>query len=104
MLTATWWLALKDSAGSLEVVSVQQTASGLGPRRLRRSPIVKIDVARSAAKRVFESRIIVDGVLAKIASLNRLLDRTNHFGVVGLGALGKARHHAARQGQGRLGL
>ena len=63
MLTETWWKHHKDER--FDIVSVQQTASGT-----RRDPppteVAKIDVARSAAKRHFESKIISAGVLKRL--------------------------------------
>jgi hypothetical protein len=90
LITATWWRLTKESPVVPEIVSVQQTASGFGRHRRGRSPYVKIDVARSAAKRFVESKIIVQGILAKVSALDGLLERTHRFAVVGLGAVGGA--------------
>ena len=56
MLTETWWRHFHSS--DFEAVSVQQTASGVR-REPKPSKLVKIDVARSAAKRKFESRVYI---------------------------------------------
>lgn len=102
LLTETWW-RLSDPKnahtppayrldaevlGKLDVISVQQTASGI-----RRKPdpakLTKIDISRSAAKRLFESKIIATGVLTKVRAMD-LLENIPSAGVVGVGALGTA--------------
>lgn len=70
----------------LAVVSVQQTESGMYWRRLS-SPATRICVARSPAKVLFESKIIVQGVLNKILNLH-LLKAPQRLGVIGLGNIG----------------
>ncbi len=86
MLTETWWTHHKTE--NIDAVSVQQTASGI-----RRDPdpgkIVKIDVARSAAKKHFESKIVAAGVLKKVRELD-VLTKTSSVGVAGVGAVGGA--------------
>jgi hypothetical protein len=86
MLTETWWRSF--ATGNYDIVSVQQTASGT-----RRVPsageVAKIDVARSAAKRQFESRIIAAGVLKKVSDLE-VLKLSKRVGIVGVGAVGGA--------------
>lgn len=86
LLTAAWWR--KARALGLEVVSVQQTTSGFRRNRLQRSPFPKIDVARCAAKRIFEAQIIVDGVLAKVKSNLASLGESRSVAVIGVGAVG----------------
>jgi hypothetical protein len=86
MLTETWWKNFET--GEFEVVSVQQTASGTR-REPRPSEVAKIDVARSAAKRHFESKIISAGVLKKISDLD-VLKGSERVGIAGMGALGAA--------------
>ena len=102
LLTETWW-RLSDPKNAhappaqrldaevlskLDVISVQQTASGI-----RRKPdpakLTKIDISRSAAKRLFESKVIAKGVLKKVRALH-LLNNIRSVGIVGLGALGTA--------------
>jgi hypothetical protein len=86
MLTETWWNNFKSA--EIDVVSVQQTASGV-----RREPVpstlAKIDIARSAAKTKFEARIISEGVLRKVRDLD-IIKRITRVGVVGVGPLGCA--------------
>jgi hypothetical protein len=86
MLTETWWKLFRST--ELEVISVQQTASGVR-REPEPSKLAKIDVARSAAKRHFEAKIISEGVLKKIRDLDIIKDVTR-IGVAGVGALGSA--------------
>ncbi len=86
MLTETWWKTFET--GEFEVVSVQQTASGTR-REPRPSEVAKIDVARSAAKRHFESKIISAGILKKISDLD-VLKGSERVGIAGIGALGGA--------------
>lgn len=70
----------------IPVVSVQQTASGAW-RPSDEFPHLRIDVARSAAKRLFESHIIVDGVLNRVRKMN-VWAPMDRVGVVGVGAVG----------------
>ena len=86
LLTETWWRHY--ATAGVEVVSVQQTASGVTRKSLP-SEIGKIDVARSAAKRQFESSIIAAGVLKKVSDLD-VLKVSKRVGIVGVGALGGA--------------
>lgn len=71
------------------IVGVEQTTSGI--RRLSGQfhfPIV--DVARSVAKLAYESPLIAEAVLTKIAGLVREFSPRTTCGVVGLGPVGKA--------------
>jgi hypothetical protein len=86
MLTETWWRLFHSS--EFEAVSVQQTASGVR-REPKPSKLVKIDVARSAAKRRFEAKIISEGVLRKVRDLD-IMRGVDRVGVAGIGALGCA--------------
>ena len=86
MLTETWWAHYTDE--KIEAVSVQQTASGIR-RDPRPSEIAKIDVARSAAKKYFESKIIAAGVLKKVRELD-VFARASSIGIAGVGAVGGA--------------
>ena len=86
MLTETWWRLY--GAQSFEVVSVQQTASGMR-RKPEPSVLAKIDVARCAAKRHFESKIISEGVLKKVRALD-IIQGASKVGVAGVGAVGGA--------------
>ncbi len=84
MLTDNWSRLNKRTPP--DTISVQQTTSGLNPARLR-SAVHRISVATSAAKRIFEPKTIVDGVLRKVSDL-RLLDQDHRVAVIGLGAIG----------------
>jgi hypothetical protein len=86
MLTETWWRHFRSP--EIDVVSVQQTASGVR-REPDPSKLAKIDIARSAAKRKFEARIISEGVLRKVRDLD-IIKRITRVGVVGVGPLGCA--------------
>jgi hypothetical protein len=86
LLTEHWYRKFRDQ--EIEVVSVQQTASGVGRSPIE-SRILKINVARSAAKKWFESRIIAAGVLNKIESMMEI-GSSGPIGVVGTGAIGNA--------------
>lgn len=86
MLTETWWRHFET--GEFEIVSVQQTASG-ARRDPRPDEVAKIDVARSAAKRQFEAKIVAAGVLKKAAELD-VLKTSCQLGIAGVGALGSA--------------
>jgi S-adenosylhomocysteine hydrolase len=74
----------------IPTVGVEQTTSGI--RRLPadhlRFPIV--DVAQSAAKLSYESPLIAEAVLMKVAQLIRGFSTATNCGVVGLGSVGKA--------------
>lgn len=90
LLSEAWH---KVGLADCDVVSVQQTASGLfGRRRPSASPYIKVDVARSAAKAYFESRIIALGVLRSAENL-RLLEGASSVGIIGLGRLGRSLCH-----------
>lgn len=71
---------------SIDVVSIQITASGIN-----RAPynIPKIDMARSAAKRNFESKVIADAIVKKIDTLDTGLF-SRRIGIAGMGAIGTA--------------
>ena len=72
-----------------ESISVQQTASGFFSSVPRApTPIRRVDVARSAAKRFFEAKIIAAGVFGKVKLLHVLRD-TRSVGVVGVGYVGR---------------
>jgi hypothetical protein len=86
MLTETWWRHFRSA--EIDVVSVQQTASGVR-REPDSSKLAKIDIARSAAKRKFEARIISEGVLRKVRDLD-IIQSITRVGVVGVGPLGCA--------------
>jgi hypothetical protein len=85
LLTDMWWRN-KLNRPNLDAISIQQTASGLFSNRLH-SEVRRINVARSAAKRFFESKIIVSGVLRKVEQLQVLKDH-HKIGIIGLGSLG----------------
>jgi hypothetical protein len=70
-----------------DTISVQQTASGFS--RAPHIPVRRVDVARSAAKRFFEAKIIAAGVFRKVKELHVLRD-TKDVGVVGMGYVGRA--------------
>ncbi len=70
-----------------DTISVQQTASGFS--RAPHVPVRRVDVARSAAKRFFEAKIIAAGVFRKVKELH-VLRETKNVGVVGMGYVGRA--------------
>jgi hypothetical protein len=90
-LTESWW-RFHQGERYLDTISVQQTSSGWFEHRFREAMIRRVNVAGSAAKRLFESRIIVSGVLRKVASLHILRD-FRRVAVVGVGNVGKALAH-----------
>lgn len=92
MITTHWYQINKNSGTPIESISIQQTTSGILRKPLA-SEIIKIDVARSAAKKLFESPIIAQGVVRKINNLNLDLSGKT-VGVVGVGAIGLAVHEA----------
>ena len=81
------WHQHQSPKTQYDVISVQQTASGFYPYRLW-PKVRRIDVARCAAKKNFEARIIVDGAMRKVLSLH-ILKKIKKVGVVGIGALGQ---------------
>ena len=86
MLTRQW---LKDGKQrrSFDVVSIQQTRSGvtvLGET----PPIPVINVAQCAAKRKFESHLIADAIIRKTDGLG-LLRSASAIGIFGLGMIGQ---------------
>ena len=87
LLTKYWHKDFGED-NTFEVVSIQQTTSGINEEP-RVSKIPKINVARSAAKRWFESDIIAAGVVRRVSNLN-ILSKEKTFGVCGYGAVGKA--------------
>jgi hypothetical protein len=74
--------------GRLEIISVQLTASGFWREPVPQE-MKKIDISRSAAKRLFESKVIAKGVLKKVNALH-LVHNVSAVGIVGGGALGSA--------------
>ncbi|WP_027530809.1 NAD(P)-dependent oxidoreductase [Bradyrhizobium sp. WSM3983] len=76
-------------ASRFETVSVQQTTSGLFRPPFHDRRILKVNVAGSAAKRWFESKIIAKGITRKVFARISELERRK-IGVVGYGAVGKA--------------
>jgi hypothetical protein len=101
ILTETWWrladLRVRGAFAKyhldaevldkLNVVSIQQTTSGI-LRKPHPAQLTKIDISRSAAKKIFESRVIAAGVLKKVRDLQLL--NGGKAGVVGVGTLGSA--------------
>jgi hypothetical protein len=86
------WINRHDSPFSnkdVDVVSVQQTASGVF-RKPMTATIPKINVAYSAAKRKFESMIVAVGVRRKILESLNLSIANKVVGIVGYGAIGSA--------------
>lgn len=86
------WQKLNGRNGGIETVSVQQTASGLFDKKFT-FDIPQINMAQSAAKRWFESRIIATGVAQKVADLDHDLSDaliTRRMGIAGFGAVGHA--------------
>ncbi len=74
-----------------KVIGMEKTTAGfINSKRQGIPPIPVIDVANSAAKRFLESPLIAEAVVNKIVSY--LPENMNDFvfGVVGLGAIGKA--------------
>lgn len=74
-----------------KIIGIEKTTAGfINSQKQGLPPIPVIDVANSAAKRFLESPLIADAVVNKIVSY--LPENINDFvfGVVGLGAIGKA--------------
>jgi hypothetical protein len=84
LLSANWHRDCSSVIG--DVISIQQTASGMA-RWPYESPMPKLDVARCAAKRIFESWIVSSGVIRKLETL-KLIGEHHTVGVVGAGTLG----------------
>ena len=86
LLTDVW----SDRYRSLfpSVVSVQQTTSGTWRKKLPDWRVHFVNVARSAAKTIFESALIARGVLRKLRTLPEYGSALS-IGVVGLGAIGE---------------
>jgi hypothetical protein len=85
------WVKRAEMASNrfpLEVISVQQTASGVY-RPPMSSSLPKINVAFSAGKRKFESRIIASGVIRKIEHLDFDINK-KVIGIAGYGSIGSA--------------
>lgn len=93
-LLTGWWSKLYRY-DNIDVVSVQQTASGLW-REPYSTMIPRINVAHSAAKKIFESKIIARGVAKKISAMN-LFTGEERIGIAGYGAVGKAVAHKYRE-------
>lgn len=74
-----------------KIIGIEKTTAGfINTQKCGLPPIPVIDVANSAAKRFLESPLIAESVVKKIVSyLPENLDNFI-FGVVGLGAIGKA--------------
>jgi hypothetical protein len=86
------WINRHDGSLSnrdVDVVSVQQTASGVF-RKPMTATIPKINIAYSAAKRKFESVIVAGGVRRKILESLNLSVATKVVGIAGYGAIGSA--------------
>jgi hypothetical protein len=73
----------------IQTVSVQQTTSGIYRRPTNCKKIMKVNVAGSAAKRWFESRVIAAGVTRKLSKIQHEL-AGRQIGIIGYGAIGKA--------------
>lgn len=87
ILTRQW---LKDAKrrSTFDVVSIQQTRSGVAVLG-ETPPIPVINVAQSAAKRKFESHLIADAILRKTDKLGRIKS-ASAIGIFGLGMIGRA--------------
>lgn len=83
-----WWHRKFSHIRDLEVVSVQQTASGIG-RNPAVSKIPKVNVAHSAAKRWFESKVIAGAITRRIRTLGAIRPN-DQIGIVGYGPIGSA--------------
>jgi hypothetical protein len=79
------WSEAREDRDPFDAVSIQQTASGLYAHRS--STVRRINVGGCAAKRHFESKIIVAGVLRKLGRLH-VLSRRQKIGIIGLGSVG----------------
>lgn len=84
-LSQVWNRVSEFQSNNCDAISIPQTASGL--YRRRRTCVRQINVATSAAKRHFESKIIIRGVMTKLNEL-RLIGTRTDVAVIGLGALG----------------
>jgi hypothetical protein len=84
MLTDAWCRRAGDIQ-ALDVVAVQQTASGFYPHRT--DIVHRINVATCAAKKIFEAKIIIDGVFRKVQSMN-VVTKSCPIAIIGLGSLG----------------
>jgi S-adenosylhomocysteine hydrolase len=73
------------------IIGIEQTRGGLYSSELPYRPFPIIQVASSAVKREFESRIIAASILRK---LDKILSEENYqkmqYGIIGNGAIGKA--------------
>ena len=81
------WYKLDLYKYNIELISIQQTISGID-REPNKGKLIKIDVARSAAKRFFDPAYL-QGVLGKVRSLEIMKSGAN-VGIVGLGWVGSA--------------
>jgi hypothetical protein len=82
-----WLLANGVFSEKLNVIGIDQTASGRSLLKRLKLPI--IDVARSAAKRILEPPIITKAILSAALRHPAVRDRSK-FGVVGLGFVGQS--------------
>lgn len=83
LLTEEW---NRHNEAQHDSISVQQTSSGFS--RAPHVHVRRVDVARSAAKRFFEAKIIAAGVFRKVTFLHVLRDLRS-VGVVGVGYVGR---------------
>jgi hypothetical protein len=86
------WQNTVERTPLFDIVSIQQTASGMFDKKFGFG-VPQINMAQSAAKRWFESKIIAAGVAQKVADLDRDLseDFMNRcVGVAGFGAVGRS--------------
>lgn len=89
------WSSMQKECDPFDAISVQQTASGLYTHRS--SAVRRINVASSAAKKYFESKIIVSGVMQKLSRLH-MLSKPKNVAVIGLGRVGQAVAKGLRDG------
>ena len=72
----------------VQVIGIEQTERGLLRLQHAKQRFPIVSIARSNAKKQFESPFIAASALAKIKSAG-LLDKSKHVGVVGIGSIGK---------------
>jgi hypothetical protein len=87
LLTDIWCRTGYQRRG-FDVISIQQTRSGLYPRR-QQSPAFRINVGQCAAKVRFESKVIARGAIEKVQKLD-LLSQPAKVGIIGLGHIGSS--------------
>lgn len=92
LITTTWNAYCRLE--KIDTISIQHTTSGVGRRP---HDVPKIDVARSAAKRHFESNIIAESIIRKVESLEIDLLPPKTTGIAGLGAVGGALARSLRE-------